>query len=49
VPIADRSTYTCASGAVIVGLPDPSSPTWTAMVRQDGLVDRRLPVIQAFS
>jgi hypothetical protein len=49
VPIAERSTYTCVSGAVIVGLPDSSSPTWTATVRQEGLADRRLPVIQAFS
>jgi membrane-bound lytic murein transglycosylase B len=49
VPIAERSTYACASGAVIVGLPDSSSPTWTARVRQEGLADRRLPVIQAFS
>jgi membrane-bound lytic murein transglycosylase B len=49
VPIAERATYTCASGAVVVGLPDSSSPTWTATVRQDGLADRRLPVVQAFS
>jgi membrane-bound lytic murein transglycosylase B len=48
VPIAERSTYSCASGAVIVGLPDSSSPTWTATVRQEGLADRRLPVVQAF-
>ena len=26
-----------------------STPTWTAMVRQEGLADRRLPVVQAFS
>jgi hypothetical protein len=49
VPVAQRSTYTCASGAIVVGLPDTSTPTWTAMVRQEGLADRRLPVVQAFS
>jgi membrane-bound lytic murein transglycosylase B len=49
VPIAERTTYTCASGAVVVGLPDASTPTWTATVRQEGLADRRLPVVQAFS
>jgi membrane-bound lytic murein transglycosylase B len=49
VPIAERSTYSCTSGAVVVGLPDSSSPTWTATVRQEGLADRRLPVVQAFS
>jgi hypothetical protein len=49
VPVAERTTYTCASGAVVVGLPDASTPTWTATVRQEGLADRRLPVVQAFS
>jgi hypothetical protein len=49
VPIGDRQTYTCASGAVVIGLPDTSSSTWTATVRQEGLADRRLPVIRAFS
>ena len=36
-------------GAVVIGLPDTSSSTWTATVRQDGLADRRLPVVRAFS
>ena len=49
VPIAERRTYTCASGAVVIGLPDTSSATWTATVRQDGLADRRLPVVKAIS
>ncbi len=49
VPIAERETYACASGTVLIGLPDTSSPTWTATVRQNGLADRRLPVVRALS
>ena len=49
VPIAERETYACAAGTVLIGLPDTSSPTWTATVRQNGLADRRLPVVRALS
>ena len=38
-----------SAGAVVIGLPDTSSPTWTATVRQEGLADRRLPVVRALS
>jgi membrane-bound lytic murein transglycosylase B len=48
VPIAQRPTYACASGATVIGLPDTTTTTWLALVRQPGLADRQLPVIQAY-
>jgi len=48
IPIAERPTYTCASGATVIGLPDASTATWTVLVRQPGLADRQLVVVQAY-
>jgi hypothetical protein len=48
IPIAERPTYACASGATVIGLPDSSTATWTVLVRQPGLADRELVVVQAY-
>ena len=49
IPLAERPTYACASGATVIGPPNSSSPTWAALVRQPGLADRQLVVVQALS
>jgi hypothetical protein len=49
LPIAERPTYACGSGAIVIGLPDRSSPSWNVLVRATGLADRQLPVVQAYS
>ena len=49
IPLAERPTYACASGATVIGPPDSSSPTWVALIRQAGLADRQLAVVQALS
>ena len=49
LPVAERPTYACASGATVIGLPDRSGPSWTVLVRTPGLADRQLPVFQAYS
>ncbi|HEY8093836.1 MAG TPA: lytic transglycosylase domain-containing protein, partial [Acidimicrobiales bacterium] len=49
LPVAQRPTYACASGATVIGLPDRSGPSWTVLVRTPGLADRQLPVVQAYS
>ena len=48
IPLAERPTYACGSGATVIGLPDSSGATWLALVRQAGLADRQLVVLQAF-
>jgi membrane-bound lytic murein transglycosylase B len=49
LPLADRPTYACASGATVIGPPNSSSATWVVLVRQVGLADRQLVVVQALS
>jgi membrane-bound lytic murein transglycosylase B len=49
IPLAERPTYTCASGATVIGPPNSSGATWVALVRQAGLADRQLVVVQALS
>ena len=49
VPLAERPTYTCASGVTIIGVPDTSTRTWLVLARQPGLTDRHLAVLVAYS
>ena len=49
IPLAERPTYACASGATVIGPPNSSTPTWAVLVRQPGLADRQLVVVQALS
>ena len=49
VPLAERRTYTCASGVTIIGVPDTSTASWLVLARQPGLTDRHLAVLVAYS
>ena len=49
IPLAVRPTYSCVSGATVIGVPDTSAASWAVLVRQPGLADRQLAVVQAFA
>ncbi len=49
IPLAERPTYTCASGLTVLGEPDQSLATWTVRVREPGLADRVLVVLMAYA
>ena len=48
IPLAERPTYASRGGATS-SAPNSSSPTWVVLVRQTGLADRQLVVVQALS
>jgi hypothetical protein len=49
LPLAERPSYACAGGATVIGPPDTSAATWSVLVRQEGLADRRLTVATAYA
>ena len=44
VPLPPAS-YHCASGADVLGEPNTSAPSWTALVAQPGIAARKVPIV----